>query len=433
LVAITEIIAKKRDGRQLSPEEIAAAVSGFVRGEVSGGQMAALLMAIVLNGMTPRETGDLTLAMLESGERLDLSSIAGIKVDKHSTGGVGDKTTLVVAPLVAALGVPVPKMSGRALGHTGGTVDKLESVPGLKTDLTPSVFCRQVAEVGLAIAAQSDRMVPADKLIYALRDATATVESVPLIASSVMSKKLAVGADAIVLDVKAGRGAFMPDVERARGLAQAMVAIGEHAGKKTVAVVSRMDQPLGAAVGDGPELAEAVATLGGKGPADLAALCEVVAGHMLALGGAVRDPREGRGRARDALSSGVGLAKLQEMIEAQGGTPQVVGDPALLTRGAEPTTVSIAEQGWVLGIDPRAVGLAVRSLKVAAGDHGHACGVLLHKKMGDRVAGDLVATILAPATARSGLELATSRVRRAFRVGPSRPTVPDLIADVVRP
>ena len=246
---VTEIIARKRDRQELTAEMIAALVSGFVRGEVSEGQMAAFLMAILLNGMSVRESADLTLAMVNTGARLDLSAISGIKVDKHSTGGVGDKTTLVVAPLVAALGVPVPKMSGRGLGHTGGTIDKLEAIPGLTTDLSPERFCAQVAEIGVAIAAQTGRMVPADKLIYALRDATATVESIPLIASSVMSKKLAVGADAILLDVKAGSGAFMPDLARARELAQAMVKIGVQHGKRMVAVVSRMDQPLGRAVG----------------------------------------------------------------------------------------------------------------------------------------------------------------------------------------
>ena len=293
-VSPQSVIARKRDGHELSSEEIAWVVDGFVRGAVSEGQMAALLMAIVLNGMQPREVADLTLCMMRSGEVLDLSDLPGIKVDKHSTGGVGDKTTLVVAPLVAALGVPVPKMSGRALGHTGGTIDKLECLPGLTTQLSTERFRRQIAEIGVAIAAQSETMVPADKRIYALRDATATVESIPLIAASVMSKKLAVGADALVLDVKAGEGAFMADVARARELARVMVEIGEHAGKRVVALVTAMDQPLGTAVGDVLELQEAIATLAGDGPPDFVDLCALVAGHMLALGDARPTRRKGR-------------------------------------------------------------------------------------------------------------------------------------------
>ncbi|MDH4180332.1 MAG: thymidine phosphorylase, partial [Armatimonadota bacterium] len=393
-MALREVIARKRDGLELSAEEIRGVVDAYVSGQMPDSQMAALLMAVVLRGMTARETTDLTLAMVESGQRLDLSAIPGTKVDKHSTGGVGDKTTLVVAPLVAALGVPVPKMSGRALGHTGGTIDKLECIPGLTTDLSPERFCRQVAEIGLAIAAQSDEMVPADKKIYVLRDATATVESVPLIASSVMSKKLAVGADAIVLDVKAGRGAFMPDVEGARALAQAMVDIGARAGKRAVALVTRMDEPLGTAVGDGPELVEAIATLAGRGPADFVELCEIVAGHMLSLAGAASDPDDGRKRAQRGLASGMGLTKLREMIVAQGGRGDVLDDPEVLPGNPERITVSAERDGYVAGIDARRIGLLVRDLKVRAGERKAECGVLLHKKSGDLTAGEPVATVL---------------------------------------
>ena len=431
-MAIRDIIAHKRDGGELGRGEIREAVEGCVNGDISDAQMAALLMAIVLRGMTAEETAGLTLAMTDSGERLDLSPIPGIKVDKHSTGGVGDKTTLVVAPLVASLGVPVPKMSGRSLGHTGGTIDKLESVPGLTTALSPERFCRQVAEIGVAIAAQTDNMVPADKKIYALRDATGTIESLPLIASSVMSKKLAVGADAIVLDVKAGRGAFMPDVEQAQELAEAMVDIGRRAGRRVAALVTHMDQPLGTAVGDAVELIEAIETLAGRGPADFAGLCEVVAGHMLALGGAARDPEEGRVRARKAIASEDGLAKLREMLVAQGGSEQVLEDPSALVRQAERVPVLLDEDGYVVGIDARIVGLAVAELKAACGEDRRTCGVLLHKKAGDLAVGEPVATLLGPSGSVEALARAAARVQTAFEIGECAPVVPNPLARVVR-
>lgn len=431
MTSITEIIAKKRDHGELSRSEIEAAVSGFVRRVVSDAQMSALLMAIVLNGMTARECAHLTEVMASSGERLDLSSIPGVKVDKHSTGGVGDKTTLVVAPVVAALGVPVPKMSGRALGHTGGTIDKLESIPGLTTDLSTERFRAQLSEIGLVIAAQSERMVPADRLLYALRDATATVESIPLIASSVMSKKLAVGADAIVLDVKAGAGAFMPDVERARELAQAMVEIGGRAAKRTVALVTRMEQPLGRAVGDAAELAETVATLAGRGPADLVGLCETLAGHMLVLGGAASSLGEGQRLARAALESGAGLAKLRQMVAAQGGSPELLEESEQLLHGAERVPVEVVERGLVAGINAREIGLAIRDLKAAAGDRAHQCGVLLRKKVGEPVTGEPVAVLLAPPAAPAAVEAAVTRLRAAFHVGESTPAALGVVAATI--
>jgi len=429
-VSITDIIAKKRDGRELSRDEIAAMVDGFVRGEVSEGQMAALLMAITLNGMGERESADLTTAMVGSGERLDLSAIPGAKVDKHSTGGVGDKTTLVVAPLAAVLGVRVPKMSGRALGHTGGTIDKLETVPGLITDLSPERFCAQLSEIGVAIAAQSARMAPADKLIYALRDTTATVESIPLIASSVMSKKLAVGADAIVLDVKAGSGAFMQDEEWACVLAQTMVDIGVRWGKRMVALVTRMDQPLGAAVGDAVELAEAVVTLAGRGPADLAELCEALAGHMLALGGAAGDLAEGRARARQGLASGAGLGKLRQLVAAQGGSPEFLDRIGTLTEQVEQYPVCAAESGVIVGLEAREIGLAVRDLKAACPGAAHLCGVVLSKKVGVGVTrGEKVASVLVPPPA--GAESAVQRVQAAYRIGDSAVGSRDLVVATI--
>lgn len=428
---IRSVIANKRDGRELTGEEISLAVAGYVGGEASEAQMAALLMAIVLRGMSPRETADLTFAMVESGERLDLGALPTATVDKHSTGGVGDKTTLVVAPLAASLGVAVPKMSGRALGHTGGTIDKLESISGLTTDLPPDRFCRQIADIGVAIAVQTERMAPADKRIYSLRDATATVESVALIASSVMSKKLAVGADAIVLDVKAGRGAFMRDEETARELAKAMVEIGGRAGKRVVALVTRMDQPLGRAVGDAAEVAEAVETLSGGGPADFRELCEIVAGHMLAAGGAASGPEEGCSLARRGLADGSGMAKFREMVAAQGGQVGTLDEPGALASQCDRIPVELERRGCVTGIDARRVGMAVRELKLRAGVHKAACGVILHRKVGESADREPVASIFWPAAAGATPGSAIAEVRAAFEVGRDAPAAQSVLADVV--
>src|SRR5436309_860652 len=308
--------------------------------------MAAWLMAVCIRGMTAAETLALTEAMVASGEVLDLTSIPGVKVDKHSTGGVGDKVTLVAGPLAAACGVVVPKLSGRALAHTGGTLDKLESVPGVTVDLSPDRFVEQVREIGLAVAAQSPRMVPADRAMYALRDATATVPSVPLIASSVMSKKLAAGADAIVLDVKFGRGAFMPDLQRAAELAAEMVAIGEGASRRTVALVTAMDDPLGRCIGNAIEVEEAIEVLSGGGDVPLTDACLAVAGEMCALAGIRADPA-------DAIRSGAALAKLWEMLEAQGGSRE-------RPPRSHPTALTVAAttSGWVEAIDALRCGLA---------------------------------------------------------------------------
>ncbi len=429
---IRSIIAKKRDGLELTAQEIEEAVNGFTQGLVSEAQMAALLMAIVWRGLSLRETAELTLAMLASGERLDLSSIPGVKVDKHSTGGVGDKTTLVVAPLVAAFGVPVPKMAGRALGHTGGTIDKLECIPGLRTDLSPGQFREQVATIGIAIAAQSAKMTPADKKIYALRDATATVESIPLIASSVMSKKLAAGAEAILLDVKAGKGAFAPDLGAARELASAMVGIGKQLGKKTVALVTRMEQPLGRAVGDCVELVEAIDTLKGAGPPDFVELCELISGYMLVLGGAANNSEQGKMLAREGLSKGVGLKKMRELIEAQGGEAGIIDNPDTLLQQAERRMIVTEQEGFVLSLDARRVGWAIRAYKEAAGQVKHLCGVILHKKEGDRIAnGEALATIVGPTSLNSALQVAASEIAASYRFGETAPPKQELLADIL--
>src|SRR5690242_15112237 len=343
---VLEVIARKRDGLEHPAEEIRFLVGAYVRGEVADYQMAAWMMAVLIRGMTAAETLALTRAMVASGEVLDLSAIDGIKVDKHSTGGVGDKVTLVAAPLAAACGVKVPKLSGRALAHTGGTLDKLESVPGVTVELDPDRFVKQVRDVGIAVGAQSPRMVPADKLMYALRDVTATVPSLPLIASSIMSKKIAAGADAIVLDVKFGRGAFMPDVASAEALAAEMVELGEGAGRRTVALVTAMDNPLGRSVGNALEVQEALDALAGKGDEELLEVCLRVTREMCEVAGVAADPEK-------VLQSGAGRAKFEAMLAAQGGH---------LERGlpdaAVKMPVTAGRAGHVDGIDALEIGLA---------------------------------------------------------------------------
>jgi pyrimidine-nucleoside phosphorylase len=372
-----EAIARKRDGQEHTAEEIAFLVDGYLAGSIPDYQMAAWLMAVCTRGMTAAETLALTSVFVASGETLDLSSIPGIKVDKHSTGGVGDKVTLIAIPLAAACGVRVPKLSGRALAHTGGTLDKLESVPGLTVDLEPERFIKQVREIGLAVAAQSPKLVPADKALYALRDVTATVPSVSLIASSVMSKKIAAGADAIVLDVKFGRGAFMPDLEAATGLSREMVAIGEGAGRRTVALVTAMDNPLGRAVGNALEVAEALDALSGQGDPELLEVSIRVAAEMCALADVAGDPK-------DALRSGAGRERLELMLEAQGGR---LADGLPVAPVQEPL---LADQGgFVAAIDALEVGLSMLELGAGrlrkADTIDHAAGLVIEAQVGDHV------------------------------------------------
>src|SRR5438105_3346232 len=350
---VIEVIGRKRDGLEQSAEEIRFLLDGYLAGEVRDYQVAAWLMAVVTRGMTRSETLALTQAMVDSGEVMDLSDIPGFKVDKHSTGGGGEKVTLIAAPLAAACGVPVPKLSGRALAHTGGTLDKLESVPGLRVELTPEEFRAQVREVGLAVAAQSPRMVPADKALYALRDVTATVPSVPLIASSVMSKKLAAGADGIVLDVKCGRGAFMSGVEGASELAREMVDIGEGAGRRTVALVTAMDNPLGRSVGNALEVQEALDVLAGGGDDELRDVSVTVAAEMCRLAGVDRDPAE-------TIADGTALERFRRMLAAQGGRLEE-GLPAAKVQQA----LAAKSDGWVESIDALEVGFG--SLELGAG------------------------------------------------------------------
>ncbi|HEY8813778.1 MAG TPA: thymidine phosphorylase [Candidatus Dormibacteraeota bacterium] len=406
-----EIIGRKRDGLEHTLEEIEFLLSGYLRGEVPDYQMAAWLMAVCIRGMTRAETLALTMAMVGSGEVLDLSGIEGIKVDKHSTGGVGDKVTLIAAPLAAACGVKVPKLSGRALAHTGGTLDKLEAIPGLTVDLSPDRFRKQVREVGIAIAAQSPRIVPADKALYALRDVTATVPSIPLIASSVMSKKIAAGADAIVLDVKFGRGAFMPDVESATTLAEEMVWLGEGAGRRTVALVTAMDDPLGMFIGNALEVEEAIAVLSGKGEHELVQVSLDVAAEMCRLAGVTAEPA-------DAIRTGAALAKFREMVVAQGGR---LDDG--LPQAPSVTVVESTTEGYVESIDALALGLA--SLELGAGRLRKedridpAAGLNIHALVGSHVAvGDPLVSVHARAPGLA--DKVSARLRAAWRLSPDQ-------------
>lgn len=416
---MVDLIAKKRDGFPHTPEEIRFIVNGYTDGSIPDYQVSAWAMAVLLRGMTPEETAHLTMAMVESGEQIDLSSLPGIKVDKHSTGGVGDKTTLVVAPLVAAAGIPVAKMSGRGLGFSGGTIDKLESIRGFQTERTREQFLQQVRDIGVAVIGQSGNLTPADKKLYALRDVTATVEAVPLIASSIMSKKLAAGADAIVLDVKVGSGAFMKTVEEAEHLARAMVDIGQQVGRKTIAILSDMNQPLGYAVGNALEVKEAIATLQGNGPADLTELALTLGSCMLVLGGLDPDPDAARRRLEELIANGSGYRKFLQMVEAQGGDVEMVLDPERLPSASWQTEVIAESSGFVVEANAGKIGRASvvlgagRLTKESSIDLG--VGILLRKKVGDAVAqGETLAVLYG--NDQSLLEEAKQIVNEAFRI-----------------
>ncbi|MCA1583333.1 MAG: thymidine phosphorylase [Acidobacteria bacterium] len=388
-----DIIRAKRDGASLSREAIDAFVTGATDNSWPDYQTSALLMAIVLRGMSGQETSWLTDAMVRSGDRVDLSAIQGVKVGKHSTGGVGDKVSIVLAPLVAACGVVVPKMSGRGLGHTGGTLDKLESIPGFRVALTLDEFRGALADVGCALVSQTARIAPADKKLYALRDVTGTIESIPLISSSVMSKKIAEGSDALVLDVKCGRGAFMHTREDATALARSLVAIGTAAGVRTEACITAMDAPLGRTVGNALEITECIATLAGRGPADLEALVVTLAARMVHLGGRALDPASAEAQVRHALRSGAATAKLRALIARQGGDARVVDDMTRLPQAARRLTVQAEDSGTVARMDAEMIGRA--SMLLGAGRDrvdapiDHAAGIVLHRKPGEPVrAGD---------------------------------------------
>jgi pyrimidine-nucleoside phosphorylase len=384
-----DIIIKKRDGLELSREEIEFFVQGFNRGEIPDYQASAWLMAITLRGMTPRETTDLTLALANSGKVLDLTGIVPIAVDKHSTGGVGDKTTLVVLPTVASCGLPVGKISGRGLSYSGGTLDKMESIPGYRSQLTSKEFINQLQKVGLVLAGQTDDLAPADGKLYALRDVTGTVKSIPLIASSIMSKKIAAGANAIVLDVKVGSGAFMDSLEEARSLAELMVSIAKLAGRRAIALLSDMNQPLGYAVGNALELCEAIQTLHGDGPSDFKKHCLVVAGHMLVLGGIAQNFEEGRTQAEINIKNGKAWERFEELVKAQGGDVLFIRKPQQLPRAKYIEIVCAPQSGYLSEINARAVGMTAVYLGAGRNKKGdpidHAVGIEVHHKVGEFV------------------------------------------------
>lgn len=414
-----DLILKKKQGGELSTDEIRYMIEGFTEGSIPDYQMSAMTMAICFRGMTPRETVDLTLAMRDSGDVLDLSGIKGVKVDKHSTGGVGDKTSLALTPIIAALGVPVAKMSGRGLGHTGGTIDKLECFDGFTTALSEEQFAGNVNTIGIAIAGQTANLAPADKKLYALRDVTATVDQMSLIASSIMSKKLASGSDAIVLDVKTGNGAFMKKLEDSRELAKEMVSIGTMAGKKTVAVITDMDQPLGRAVGNSLEVREAIDTLRGEGPADFKEVVFALGSQMLMLAGRAADEREARALMEGVIQDGSALDKFAQFVRAQGGDAAPVYDTSLLPVAGKTLEVTAKESGYVHRILAEDIGIACMTLgggretKESAIDLS--VGIILEKKNGDAVSdGEVLATIYGNDDAK--MQAAYEKIAHAYEI-----------------
>lgn len=430
-----DLIMKKRNGGNLSREEIEYMIAEYTADRIPDYQMSAMMMAIYFQGMSAQETVALTMAMAHSGDMMDLSDIKGIKVDKHSTGGVGDKTSIALTPMVAACGVKIAKMSGRGLGHTGGTIDKLESFAGFTTGITAEHFIRQVNEIGVSIMGQTADIAPADKKLYALRDVTATVDNMSLIASSIMSKKLASGADAIVLDVKTGSGAFMKKEADSFALAKEMVTLGNMAGRKTIAVVSDMDQPLGRAVGNALEVEEAIATLRGEGPTDFTELCMTLGSYMLVAGDAASDEADARKRLHQVIEDGSALKKLAEFVQAQGGDPRAVYDTTLLPGASIVEDIISVQDGYVSKIDCDEIGIC--SLILGGGRETKdsvidlSVGLVLHKKVGDPVAaGEPLATIYA--NDRDKLAAAKERFLNAYHFTDQPVTAPELIRGIVQ-
>lgn len=429
-----DIIIKKRNGEALSDEEIAYFIKGYTDGTIPDYQASALLMAIYFQGMTEHETAVLTMEMAHSGDMLDLSAIKGMKADKHSTGGVGDKTSLVLTPLAASIGIPVAKMSGRGLGHTGGTIDKLESFPGFTTGISEEQFINNVNTIGIAIAGQTKNMAPADKKLYALRDVTGTVDSIPLIASSIMSKKLAAGADVIVLDVKTGSGAFMKTEEDSIKLAEEMVKIGNNVGRKTLAVISDMDEPLGYAVGNAIEVKEAIDTLNGHGPADLLELCLTI-GSLMAIGtGKAGSTEEARRLLIEKLDDGSALKKFAEFVEAQGGDSAPVFNTDLLPQASIVREVTSPVDGYVSHIESDRVGISAMKLgggrETKESEIDLLVGILINKKVGDSVKkGEKIATLYANDNAK--LEAALSELEQSYSYSQTPVERPELIKTII--
>lgn len=429
-----DLIMKKRNGNSLNEEEIRFMIQNYTNGDIPDYQMSAMMMAIYFQGMNEEETLHLTMEMAKSGDLLDLSSIHGIKVDKHSTGGVGDKTSLALAPMVAACGIPVAKMSGRGLGHTGGTIDKLESFPGFSTSIETEQFIRQVNEIGIAIMGQTKDLAPADKKLYALRDVTATVDNMSLIASSIMSKKLASGADAIVLDVKTGSGAFMKKEEDSFALAKEMVRIGRGAGRATTAVISDMDQPLGLAVGNALEVREAIETLMGKGPEDFVELCLTLGSEMVVAGGKAKDRDEARIMLQEKMEDGSALDKLAAFVEAQGGDSSFVYHPEKLEIASLVREIKADTAGWISGIVCDEVGIC--SLILGGGRETKeskidlSVGIVLKKKIGDKVSeGDTLAILYANDETKA--KEAEKRYLKACHIGDTPVEKPSLIKGII--
>lgn len=432
---MTDLIATKRDGGELSTEEIDFMIQGYTRGDIPDYQMSAMCMAILLRGMNDRETLDMTMSMMHSGETLDLSLIDGMKADKHSTGGVGDKTSLVLCPMVAACGLKIAKMSGRGLGHTGGTIDKLESFPGFHTGISEERFFKNVNEIGISIMGQTADIDPADKKIYALRDVTGTVPSIPLIVSSIMSKKLASGADIIVLDVKCGSGAFMKTLDEAKKLAEGLTRVGRLAGKKCAAVITDMDQPLGSAVGNALEVKEAIAVLKGEKQGDLLELCLSIGSLMLAEAGMVESVEQGRERLLVSIADGSALNKLAQMVAAQDGDSRAVYDTSMLPDAAVKLPVSASRAGYVRRIEAEQVGLV--SMHLGGGrvtkesEIDLSVGVVLDKKVGDYVTeGESLGTIHAASMEKA--QQAAELLRGCFELSDKRVERPAFIKAIVR-
>ena len=430
-----DLIQKKKNGETLTKEEIDFMITDYVAGKIPDYQMSAMLMAIYFNGMENEELAAFTLAMRDSGDLVDLSPIEGIKVDKHSTGGVGDKTTLIVGPIVAACGVPVAKMSGRGLGFTGGTLDKLESISGFRIDLSAEEFFETVKKTGISVIGQTGNLAPADKLLYALRDVTATVDSIPLIAASVMSKKLAAGSDKIVLDVTTGSGAFMKNTRDAKKLAKHMVAIGNHAGKESVAILTGMEEPLGFAIGNNMEVKEAIEVLKGGGPEDVKEVSVAIAGMMLSLGLENVSHSQGKRMAKKALSSGQAFEKFKEMVQAQGGDIRYVEHPEFFERDAFEGEVLAAEDGFLSGMDTEKIGVAAgllgagRETKDSVIDMS--AGIYLKKKIGDTVKkGEPIA--ICYAGTKEKLNRGMAMFESSIRYSKEAPRIPKLIVDIIR-